>query len=105
MKLRKLITGYLHAQDGAVMVFVAFGMIMFIGFAALALDMGYSYWARTKLQISTSAGALAGALELRDDNLDGQDDTDTYRRASVEFVNRNLGKVRSGDPALFTQGA
>ncbi len=97
MPINDLLSRFLNSRDGAVLVFVALGMTVFIGFTALSLDMGYAYWARTKLQIAASTGALAGALDLRDDNLDGQDDTGDYRRSAVEFVNRNLGKVRSGD--------
>ena len=69
MPINDLLSRYLNSRDGAVLVFVALGMTVFIGFTALALDMGYAYWARTKLQIASSTGALAGALDLRDDNL------------------------------------
>ena len=51
-------------QSGAAAVLVAFLMIVFLGIAALALDVGYLYVVRTELQNAADAAALAGAGRL-----------------------------------------
>lgn len=55
-------------QDGAVLVIVVLCLLMFIGFAAYALDIGHLMVVRNELQNSADAGALAGALALYDDS-------------------------------------
>ena len=51
-------------HKGATVVFVAIAMVMFLGFAALAVDLGYLYVVRGELQNAADAGALAGAQVL-----------------------------------------
>ena len=51
-------------QSGAAAILVAFLMIVFLGIAALALDIGYLYVVRTELQNAADAAALAGAGRL-----------------------------------------
>ncbi|OPY87812.1 MAG: hypothetical protein A4E73_03557 [Syntrophaceae bacterium PtaU1.Bin231] len=51
-------------QSGAAAILVAFLMIVFLGIAALALDVGYLYVVRTELQNAADAAALAGAGRL-----------------------------------------
>jgi hypothetical protein len=50
---------------------VVFAMLLpvFIVVAALAIDMGYSYWKRNTVQVDASASALAGAGTLMDDGV------------------------------------
>ncbi len=48
-------------QDGATVVIVAICLVILIGFAALAIDIGYLYSTRNELQNTADAGALAGA--------------------------------------------
>ncbi len=43
---------------------VALMMVVFVGFAALAVDMGHLYLVRNELQNASDAGALAGARRL-----------------------------------------
>lgn len=49
---------------GAVAVIVAVVVIVLIGFGALAIDLGFAYVQRTKLQNAADAAALAGAEAL-----------------------------------------
>jgi hypothetical protein len=49
------------AQRGAVAVMVAGAMVMLLGFAALAIDMGYLFVVRNELQNAADAAAMAGA--------------------------------------------
>ncbi|MCK4621471.1 MAG: hypothetical protein KAT62_04565 [Desulfuromonadales bacterium] len=51
-------------QRGAVAVTVALLMIMLVGFAALAIDVGYVYVTRNELQNVADAAALAATREL-----------------------------------------
>ncbi|MDW7711807.1 MAG: TadG family pilus assembly protein [Deferrisomatales bacterium] len=51
-------------EKGAVLVLVAILLVVFIGMAALAVDLGYLYVVRNELQNAADAGALAGARFL-----------------------------------------
>jgi Flp pilus assembly protein TadG len=51
-------------ERGSVLVLVAAGMVVFIGFAALAVDVGVLYTAQTQARRAADSGALAGAGRL-----------------------------------------
>lgn len=51
-------------EKGAVAILVALSLVVLIGFAGLALDLGKLYVAKTELQNAADACALAGAFEL-----------------------------------------
>lgn len=51
-------------QNGGVIVLVAVSMVVLLGFAALAVDVGHLVAARNELQNAADAGALAGARFL-----------------------------------------
>lgn len=51
-------------EGGAVAIIVAICLIMFIGFVALAIDIGHLYVVKNELQNAADAGALAGARVL-----------------------------------------
>lgn len=59
-----------NGERGAVVIIVAICLTMFIGFAALAIDIGHLYVVKNELQNAADAGALAGARVLYED--DGQ---------------------------------
>ena len=48
-------------RGGAVLVLVAFGLVVFLGMAALAIDIGLLYVARSEAQRAADAAAHAGA--------------------------------------------
>jgi len=48
-------------QQGVTAIIVAIMMVMFLGFAALAVDIGFLMWARNQCQNAADAAALAGA--------------------------------------------
>ena len=56
VKLRKFVQG----TEGAIAVLTALGLVAFIGFASLAIDMGHLYTVRNELQNVADAAALAG---------------------------------------------
>ncbi|MGO4886434.1 pilus assembly protein TadG-related protein [Anaerobacillus sp. MEB173] len=51
-------------ERGVVMVFVALGMVVILGFCALVVDVGMLYFEKSKLQKAADAAALGGAQEL-----------------------------------------
>jgi len=55
---------FLADQQGAAAIMVALMMVAFIGFTALAVDVGHLYVVRNELQNAADAGALAGARFL-----------------------------------------
>lgn len=54
-----------NKNKGQVLVLVALSLVVFIGFAALAIDVGYFYHTKNQLQGAADAAALAGASQLR----------------------------------------
>ncbi len=59
---RKPLSG--SAQDGAVAVMTALGLMVILGLAGLAVDLGYLYVVKCELQRAADAGAMAGARAL-----------------------------------------
>ncbi len=56
-------------RRGAVVVFTAVSFTVLIGFAALAIDVGYAYSVQAQLQRTADAAALAGAVVLTSDKM------------------------------------
>lgn len=52
-------------DDGAVAVIVAILLVVFIGFTALVVDVGYWYNVRRQLQAAADSAALAGCEQLK----------------------------------------
>src|SRR2546425_530942 len=74
---------------GSSMVLVALLMVPLMGFAALAIDVGMLYTARTQCQNAADAGALAGAgYMLTLNNLNGGA-ANSIKAKAVEFANYN----------------
>lgn len=69
-------TPLVRRQRGAVVVLVAAGLVAIIGMAGLALDLGDSYWSKTRLQNALDAAALSGAKTLDQGGTTVQADTD-----------------------------
>lgn len=52
------------AQQGAVLVWAAVGMLFFLGLAALVIDGSYLYLTKNQLHVAADGGALAGATQI-----------------------------------------
>jgi Flp pilus assembly protein TadG len=63
MKMRLLRT-FWSDRRGAFAPLAALVLTVILGFGALAIDMGYAYYMRNKLQVAADASALAGASQL-----------------------------------------
>lgn len=61
-------TGRLTGRRGAVLPIVVITMVILLGLAAFAVDLGYMYVAKGELQNAADAAALAGASVLFTDN-------------------------------------
>jgi hypothetical protein len=68
-EIRTRLKGFLGNEDGIMAVVFALCLPVFVVVAALAIDMGYSYWKRNALQVDASASSLAGAGTLMDDGV------------------------------------
>ena len=85
------IKGMLHDESGVIAIIFAICIPLFVGLAALAIDMAYGYKVRNTVQVAASAAALAGVSQLNDvnDNDNPNDDNDPalpyeeYRQEAV----------------------
>src|SRR5262245_126750 len=78
-----------RGQRGSTIVLVALGMVVFLGFAALAIDAGMLYTARAQCQNSADAGALAcGGYMLTGNNLNAGA-VNRIKTRGVDFANYN----------------
>ena len=57
---------YRRHFPGQILVLATITMVILLGFTALAVDMGYLYSTRRRMQTAAEAAAVAGATALRD---------------------------------------
>ncbi len=76
-------TGFLKDERGVSLAFVAISMVVVLGFAALAIDVGMLYTAKGQAQNAADSGALAGAGNLLVNPNDAVDATNV----AVSFTN------------------
>jgi Flp pilus assembly protein TadG len=60
----RILARFSSDERGAVLVLVALGSVVLVGVAALAIDLGMLYTARSEAQRAADAAALAGAQEF-----------------------------------------
>ena len=72
-------------ESGAVLVVVALTLVMLMGFAAFAVDVGNQYAHRRQAQNTADAAALAAAVELSRPGGSAQDALDQ----AISFVDQN----------------
>lgn len=87
---------FLKSERGSVVVLVAAGMVMLMGFAAFAIDIGMMTIEKSRLQNAVDAAALAGAQELPDDT----SNADSTARDYVNEKNAYGGEI---DSIVFSQ--
>jgi Flp pilus assembly protein TadG len=75
----------LRSERGVALAFVALLLFVFLGMAALAVDMGLLYGARTEAQRTADAAALAGASRL----FDAPTDAALARSTAIDWAARN----------------
>lgn len=79
-------------RSGAFAPISALVMTALLGFGALAIDMGYNYYTRNKLQVAADASALAGASQL--ENLPDQTPIVTE---ALEYADNNMSFANYGN--------
>jgi Putative Flp pilus-assembly TadE/G-like len=96
MNLRALTRRLRSEEDGVVLVIVAILMTVFIGFAALAIDLGSLDGAQQRAQAAADAGALAGAAAL----------TTPSNTTAASSTATTLAKTNypTGTPSVTTSG-
>jgi Flp pilus assembly protein TadG len=77
-------------EGGAIAVIAAITLPIFIGFAALAIDLSHMYVVRNELQNAADSGALAGARVLYDDN--GTSVNETANQTAFDAAVANRGQ-------------
>ena len=90
-------------RNGVVLVLTAVMLAVMVGFVAFAIDLGVLCLARAEAQNAADAAALAGAMELLDQDLltgtsDLSDDIEAARLQAVDFAARN--PVRYAAPVV-----
>lgn len=93
-KFREIIK---NKQRGAIMVFFAILVPLFLGAIGLAVDAGFLYMQKAKLQDVADATALAGAGHLKDENREEQ-----VAKAVSAFAGAN-GYVKDKDEAVSSK--
>jgi hypothetical protein len=83
-------------ERGYVLVMVAAGIIMIMGFGALSVDLGFLYHKRGQLQKSADLGALAGATGL----ISYVDDLAMVRSVALRYARANLQDNDSRESAV-----
>src|SRR3972149_1384380 len=85
--LRTLIRKIRPTEDGQVLVIFAAGLVIFLGFVAMSIDVGRYVWARTQMQAAVDSAALAAAQSM-------PDQTDAGVKATDYWLD-NSGFIRS----------
>jgi putative Flp pilus-assembly TadE/G-like protein len=80
----------LKSERGQAFVLVAVAMVMLLGMAALALDVGNWFRDKRRLQGTVDAAALAGAQQLPNDSAGAQS-------MALNYANKNGGDVAGAD--------
>ena len=101
-------------EDGQAMVMVALMMVVLLGFAALAIDGGRLYIAKSKMQNAADAAALAGAQDLPNAStaintaVDFAEDNEVLPSNTIVVTpydsNAKKIKVQCSTPVTFTFG-
>ena len=79
---------FLRDQQGATLVFVAVGLFASAGMAALAVDIGYFYVLKNRLQTTADVAVLAAAGQLPD--------ADAVRTTALAYTAKNMAASAHG---------
>ena len=98
MKLANKVISKFKDQKGAVAIVVGLALFFFIvGFAALAIDVGYLYATRNELQNIADSAALAATGELGDQYYKGETiDIGEIKSAAVDAGSKNHAAEKLG---------
>src|SRR5262245_7018615 len=57
-----------NSESGVILVYVGLAIVMLMALSAVAVDMGFYWYAKSQAQNAADAGALAGAQTLATEN-------------------------------------
>ena len=86
---KRCIRAFLRDQQGATLAFMAIGMFASAGMAALAVDAGYLYILKSRLQTTADVAALAGVRQLPDQN--------ALRTTALAYAPKNMAVSDHGN--------
>jgi len=92
----------LKEESGQVFVIFAVVLAVLLGFAALSLDLGFSYVTKSELQKAADSAALAGAQELPDDPTQASAYAQTYATNNGVKASDNMTIAVAGDNKSIT---
>ena len=88
-KLKRFIQAFMSDQQGSVLIFMAVGLIVCFGFAALAVDASYFYLLKNRLQTTADVAVLAASRQLPDE--------DAARATALAYVEKNMPANNHGN--------
>jgi len=84
-----------HAESGQAMVMVALSLVVILGFAAFAVDIGHVAVQKSELQNAADAAALAGVVEISSNPITKK----TAEDKAIEYAHSNgMSAVTNGVP-------
>ena len=90
----------LHSDSGQALIWFALSLVVLLGIAALAIDVGRLYGERRRMQNAADAAALAGAHEL----CQGRSDADAIAMANDYAIARNGAQWATPIPSVGNDG-
>jgi Flp pilus assembly protein TadG len=84
----------LHSDSGQAFIWFALSLVVLLGIAALAVDVGRLYGERRRMQNAADAAALAGAHEM----CQGRPDADAIAMANDYAIARNGAQWATPEP-------
>ena len=87
-QIRGNVGAFLQDQRGSILTIMGFGLVIAVGFTALAVDLNYMYMLRSKLQTTADFAALAAVVELPDE--------DAARTTALEYTAKNMPASEHG---------
>jgi len=86
--LRTLCVRFSDDERGSVLPLVGLCMVVILGFAAVAIDLGQQHALETQLEGTADAAALAAATQLPDEK--------KARKKALEYVEKNMPAAANG---------
>ncbi|MFN0096230.1 MAG: VWA domain-containing protein [Dehalococcoidia bacterium] len=73
-------------EEGQVLILFALGLVAFIGFVAMSVDVGRLVWARTQIQAAVDASALAAAQSMSEGTSPARSKAEEYWDLNAGFI-------------------
>ena len=86
---KRCVRAFLRDQRGGTFVFMAIGLLASMSLAALAVDMGYLYILKNRLQTTADVAALAAVRQLPDQN--------ALRTTALDYAPKNMAASAHGN--------